>query len=478
MPKRTHDGIKKRCDCGRRQWPKCSHPWHFSFHHNGQEHRYSLDVIARARNGRPPESKAEAIGWRDRLRSEIRAGTFVDPTAPPLTAAVAPDTRLTFGDICDTYLKGHVGNPTRREEAQGAMRWAVRVIRSTEIPGPNGSTVRLESKPMADLTAADIEAFRDARRAILVAGRARIEEAVALERRAAVCADPGERAALDQQALALRRSVRARPGHKGGEVGINRLLARLRHICTWAVKQRHIPSHPFKFGGEVVVELETSAENARTRRLAPGEEDRLLGQARPHLRSLIVAALTTGCRLGELLSLQWSQVRFDDKGQARWLELPAGKTKTKTTRLIPVGTRLRAELEMRRYDPDGKEHTGDRFVFGNECGEEVARITTAWRATCRRAGISNLHFHDLRREFASRLMESGAEQHAVRDFLGHANITTTSRYLKSTPLHLERALRALEQGDGFAHHSHTDANQRPPAEVYSHTPTGQNQLIQ
>jgi len=62
----------------------------------------------------------------------------------------------------------------------------------------------------------------------------------------------------------------------------------------------------------------------------------------------------------------------------------------------------------------------------------------------RRCGRS---FHDLRREFACRLLESRAELHDVRDFLGHANITTTSRYLRSTTLRLERALSLLEQNN-------------------------------
>ena len=56
----------------------------------------------------------------------------------------------------------------------------------------------------------------------------------------------------------------------------------------------------------------------------------------------------------------------------------------------------------------------------------------------------DLHFHDLRREFACRLLESRAELHGVRDFLGHTNITT-SRYLRSTTLRLERALTLLER---------------------------------
>jgi Phage integrase family len=109
-----------------------------------------------------------------------------------------------------------------------------------------------------------------------------------------------------------------------------------------------------------------------------------------------------------------------------------------------IGQRLAAELEMRRYRPDQKEHGADKFVFGNEVGEQIASIKTAWRATCRRAGIVNLHVHDLRREFGSRLLESGASQHDVRDFLGHSNITTTSRYLKSSIDRLEKALAAME----------------------------------
>ena len=69
---------------------------------------------------------------------------------------------------------------------------------------------------------------------------------------------------------------------------------------------------------------------------------------------------------------------------------------------------------------------------------------SAWRNTCRRAGITNLHFHDLRREFACRLLESKADLSVVREFLGHANVTTTSRYLKTSAVRLVEALERLE----------------------------------
>jgi integrase len=447
MPKKKYDGVKKRCDCAIRRWPTCPHPWHFSFHHGGREWRYSLDVIARARGQQPPATKAEALTWRETLRTEIRRG--VDPLPPPATTPAPPtDTRLTFGDVVDDYLKRHVGAPMRRDAAQDTMKWTLGVIRRTQIPAANGAVVRFESKPIADITAADIEALRDARRAALAATQRTLDEAVALEARAALPeTSRQDRRGLRRQARSLRRSARCRPGTKSGEVGINRLLARVRHVFTWAIKKKGcLDAHPFKRAGEVVVELETGAETARTRRLEVGEEERMLQAAGPHLRALIAAALSTGCRLGELLSLQWKQVRRDDQGCARWLVLPAGKTKTNEPRLIPVGPRLRAELEMRRTDVAGHEFGPDAYVFGNEVGEQIGSIKTAWRATCRRAGITGLHFHDLRREFGSRLLESGASQHDVKDFLGHANITTTSRYLKSTPLRLEKALERMERG--------------------------------
>jgi integrase len=79
-------------------------------------------------------------------------------------------------------------------------------------------------------------------------------------------------------------------------------------------------------------------------------------------------------------------------------------------------------------------------VFGDEIGQSISSVKTAWRTACAHAGIEDLHFHDLRREFACRLLESRVELHDVRDFLGHANIATTSRYLRSRTLRLERAL--------------------------------------
>jgi integrase len=123
----------------------------------------------------------------------------------------------------------------------------------------------------------------------------------------------------------------------------------------------------------------------------------------------------------------------------RWLErLPGLRSPLREAVTIKLRRR------MRTTDPAGHEFGPDAYIFGDEVGARIGSIKTAWRAACRRAGITNLTFHDLRREFGSRLLESGASEHDVRDFLGHANITTTSRYLKSTPKRLEKALLNME----------------------------------
>ena len=57
-------------------------------------------------------------------------------------------------------------------------------------------------------------------------------------------------------------------------------------------------------------------------------------------------------------------------------------------------------------------------------------------------GITGLHFHDLRREAGSRLLETtGVSVTEVRDYLGHANVTTTNTYLASSHVRLREALR-------------------------------------
>jgi hypothetical protein len=155
MPRKVHDGTRKRCDCPRRQWSKCTHPWHSGFHHRGREYRYSLDVVAQARNEQSPTTKSDAAKWRDQLRAEIRAGRFIDPDAP-LSAPEPGEVKLTFGDLCGEYLKRHVQVPTRRPRGRREMEILIAMLRRAEIPAANGTRIRLEAKPLDAIVRADV----------------------------------------------------------------------------------------------------------------------------------------------------------------------------------------------------------------------------------------------------------------------------------------------------------------------------------
>ena len=153
--------------------------------------------------------------------------------------------------------------------------------------------------------------------------------------------------------------------------------------------------------------------------------------------------LETGCRPGELLTLTWRQVRWVENVLCFWDDV----TKTAISRTIPISQRLRAELEMRRTDPKGQPFPPSAYVLGNAVGERVKCVQKAWTKTCKRAGIEGLQLRDLRREFASQLQEApGVSPHEVATWLGHSNISTTSRYLSTTTAgHLHHTLKKLEK---------------------------------
>jgi integrase len=399
MSARSHDGLKKRCQHKRSTWPDCRCPWWFNCFHDGRHYRFSLTKLAQALNEPPPRSKAEAIAWRDRLRGEIRGGTFVDPftavEAPPAPPAIT----LTVGDVLDKFLDAHVRIPERSHESRVIMEAYIRRLRTMALPAAHGTTITLADKPIdRGVTAADLDVLRREWTLTGTAGR-------------------------------------------DGCTGPHRALKQLRVFFNWAIRSGYTEHTPFKRGP--VATMQFPKEQGRTRRLEGDEEKRLLAAATtPLIGALIRAGLETGCRVGELIQLTWADVKLD----AGVLLLPASITKTREARDVPITRRLRALLAMRRHGPDGVALPPTAYVFGNEVGEPVKywRVNTAWLATCAAAGIRGLHFHDLRRELASTLRESGAPDHIVADILGHANISTTSRYLKATRAGLSRYMGQLE----------------------------------
>ncbi len=390
-----NDGLRKVCGCSRRKWAKCPHPWYFNFKWNGVHHRSSLD----RKLGRRVKSKTEAMTIADDWRSRIRAGTFSlvkDAPVTPETGAVLPT--LTLDHLFDAYERGHVMK--ERPESQDRWRTQVDAIGGRELMLPIGAARRFGDWAVTDITTDALRGFQDLRRA-------------------------------------------------AGVFAMNRDVAVLRAVFNWALAEGLMERTPFKRGGVTTVKQAT--EPKRSRRLESGEGERLLAACGADLRPLVEAALEAGCRRGELLSLQWSQVRLDGPRPA--IVLMAAKTKTRTLREVPISTRLRAILDLRKLDAAGKERKASDYVFGTSTGERVASIKRTWHTAILKAhGIKptytesnglteecraelrriNLHFHDLRREAGSRWLDAGVPLHTIQRWLGHTNISQTSTYLAVT----------------------------------------------
>jgi integrase len=233
-----------------------------------------------------------------------------------------------------------------------------------------------------------------------------------------------------------RTRKKALAGAKRGAVAERHLKQAARHLFNWAIEEGYATRTPFRSPQGVSL-IHIATTKGRKRRLQDGEEARLLEAADPFIKDFFAAMLETGCRPGELRTLQWSEVREDH------FLVMASKAKDREDRLVPIEPTLQKILKGRKLGPDGRELAPDRYVFGNETGEQLsrARLCALWRDVCKSAKVHDLHLHDLRAEFASQLSESKVSVEQVRDALGHSNISMTSTYLRSHAKSLTKAYK-------------------------------------
>lgn len=181
----------------------------------------------------------------------------------------------------------------------------------------------------------------------------------------------------------------------------------------------------------------------RLRWITREEAERLIQASRPYARTpylscFIRLALNTGCRRGELLALEWERVDF----ARRLLFLEARHTKTKVRRTIPLNDQaMQALNELRRWH--AQDCPDSPWVFTSSAGGHIRWLKTAFRNSCKRAGITDFRIHDLRHTCASWLVMAGVDLYVVRDLLGHASITTTERYAHLAPVKVAAAVALL-----------------------------------
>jgi integrase len=210
------------------------------------------------------------------------------------------------------------------------------------------------------------------------------------------------------------------------EATINRDLSALRHILYWAVDEQLLAANP-------LARMKMARER-RTRRqvLSVAEEQLLLGSAKDHLRAMIVAALDTGMRRGEITSQRWEDIDFSRK----LLFVTRSKTPEGESREIPLTARL-YELLLGAREPEG-------IIFGYK-GQPVRIVKRSWKTALKNAGLRHVRFHDLRHTFNTRLMEAGVMQDIRMALMGHSTGSKVHAIYTHIELPAKRqAIRKLE----------------------------------
>jgi len=174
--------------------------------------------------------------------------------------------------------------------------------------------------------------------------------------------------------------------------------------------RKHIRKYPEE-------KRERFLSTAELRRI--GEVLREMESERVELPSAILAArllILTGCRLGEIMTLKWDYIDF----QERALRLPDSKTGKKIVHLGSPAV---------EYLQDAQHINGNPWVItGTLLGKPLSDLQPFWQRVRARAGLKDVRIHDLRHTFASTAVASGQGLPMIGKLLGHTQVQTTARY--------------------------------------------------
>ncbi|MEI6704358.1 MAG: site-specific integrase [Deltaproteobacteria bacterium] len=254
---------------------------------------------------------------------------------------------------------------------------------------------------------------------------------------------------LSTERSPLKGTISTRPPVK--ESTVNRKMALIKAMFTKAhdwhmisdsgkkelskVKQFKENNKRVRFlASEEITDLITACES-NVISLKTGEPIKL---KQSHLKPIVICALNTGCRKEEILSLKWDQVDM----KHGFIHL--NKTKIDESRQIPISHVLKSVLEELPKEKDCPYV----FIAHNSSGR-VGDPKKSFATACRKAGITNFHFHDLRHTFASHLVMSGVDITTVSKLLGHKSLTMTLRYAHLAPNHLTMAVNVLNSSMAF-----------------------------
>ena len=211
----------------------------------------------------------------------------------------------------------------------------------------------------------------------------------------------------------IKKGLDALPSHLSN-ASINRHKAAISGVLTYACKKGYIKINPAR----LIPSLPEN--NERIRFLSEAERKRLFASCRAShwdkLYLIVLLAITTGARKGELTNLRWNDIDFERRTAY------VSTTKNGQPKVLPLTDSVIKELQLFNQN-------NSRLIFESKVKEDVAYcFTKPWKKALEDAEIKDFRFHDLRHSCASYLAQSGASLLEIADVLGHKQISVTKRY--------------------------------------------------
>jgi len=208
---------------------------------------------------------------------------------------------------------------------------------------------------------------------------------------------------------------------------INRELASLKHMYNLAKKWKLIRENPVS-GVKLLKE-----EKYKMEILDKVEVELLIGAATEHLKPILIVALNTGMRRGEVLGLRWSDIDFVN------YNMHLKKTKSGKDRIVPMNSLVANTLK--------KQDMGSEFVFPHPQRKDKALkdVSYSLKTACDKCGIEKLRFHDLRHTAATFMVQAGVDLVTIKEILGHSTIQMTMIYCHSSQEAKRKAVQELEK---------------------------------
>ena len=223
-------------------------------------------------------------------------------------------------------------------------------------------------------------------------------------------------------------------GKKRSPSTVNRYLAALSHCFTVTVREwGWMDDSPMRRVRK------PTEPRGRVRFLSDDEREQLLIACKESdsqfLYPIVVLALSTGARRGEILNLKWDQVDLK-RGVITLFE-----TKNKEIRVLPLaGHALKLIKDLSKV-----RHINSNYVFPGSTAKEPINIRWTWEIALKRAKIENFRFHDLRHTAASYLAMNGATLAEIAEILGHKTLQMVKRYAHLTEQHTSKVVAKMNK---------------------------------